>query len=95
MALVMPITFTGLHALSVDIPTTVPTGRPSSWIERTMFSGPSMLVRTASKGKYSHVGTCFSAAALNTTSTPWSTEATEWKSLTSPILNSRMRRELS
>ena len=41
-----------------------------------MFSGPAMLVVTASNGKYSQVGTCLSAAALKTTSTPRSAAAT-------------------
>ena len=68
IAFVMPMTLTGLHALSVETPTTVSTGRSSSRMARTMFSAPSMLVRTASYGKYSQVGTCLSAAALKTTS---------------------------
>ncbi len=68
IALVIPITLTGLQALSVETPTTVSTGRSCSWMARTMFSGPAMLVITASNGKYSQVGTCFSAAALKTTS---------------------------
>ena len=38
-----------------------------------MFSGPVMFVCTASYGKYSHVGTCFSAAAFTTTSAVRST----------------------
>ncbi len=48
MALVMPMTFTGLQALSVEMPTTVSTGRSCSWMARTMFSGPPTLVVTAS-----------------------------------------------
>ena len=51
IALVMPIALTGLHALSVETPTTVSIGRRCSWMARTMFSGPSMLVCTASYGK--------------------------------------------
>ena len=35
-----------------------------------MFSAPRMLVWTASNGLYSEAGTCFSAAAWTTTSTP-------------------------
>src|SRR5579863_2961933 len=53
-----------------------------------MFSGPSMFVRTASKGKYSHVGTCFNAAVLKTISAFRRTAATEWESRTSPMRNS-------
>ena len=88
MALVMPITLTGLQALSVEMPTTVSTGRRCSRMARTMFSGPPMFVCTASKGKYSQVGTCFSAAALKTTSASRSAAATAWKSRTSPMRNS-------
>ena len=44
MALVMPITLTGLQALSVEMPTTVSTGSSCSRIARTMFSGPAMFV---------------------------------------------------
>ena len=47
IAFVMPITLTGLHALSVEMPTTVSTGRLCSSMARTMFSGPRMLVCTA------------------------------------------------
>ena len=69
MALVMPITLTGLQALSVEIADHgLDAAGSCSRMARTMFSGPPMLVCTASKGKYSQVGTCFSAAALKTTS---------------------------
>ena len=44
IALVMPITLTGLQALSVEMPMTVSTGSSCSWMARTMFSGPPMLV---------------------------------------------------
>ncbi len=91
IALVIPITLTGLQALSVEMPTTVSTGSRCSRIARTMFSGPPMLVRTASNGKYSQVGTCLSAAALKTTSASRSAAATAWGSRTSPIRNSSMR----
>jgi len=40
------------------------------------FRGPSILVFTASKGKYSHEGTCLSAAVLKTISASFTTEAT-------------------
>ena len=66
--LVMPITLTGLHALSVEMPITVCTGYWFSWIARTMFAAPMQLVRIACSGKYSQVGTCFSAAAFTTMS---------------------------
>ncbi len=36
----------------------------------TTFSAPITFVCTASKGLYSHAGTCFSAAAWTITSTP-------------------------
>jgi hypothetical protein len=39
-ALVMPITLTGLQALSVETPTTVSTGICSSSMARTTFSAP-------------------------------------------------------
>ena len=60
----MPITLVGLQALSVEIATTVSILRRNSLITRTIFSAPSMFVRTASYGKYSQAGTCFRAAAL-------------------------------
>ncbi len=47
-AFVIPITLTGLHALSVETPTTVSTLSPASRIARIMFSAPMMLVCTAS-----------------------------------------------
>ena len=56
-----------------------------------MFSGPPTLVATASNGKYSQVGTCFNAAALNTTSASRSTAATACGSRTSPIRKSSRR----
>ena len=62
-ALVMPMTLIGLHALSVDTPATTFTGRRCSRIARTRLSAPMTFVATASSGKYSQDGTCFSAAA--------------------------------
>ncbi len=95
-ALVIPITLTGLHALSVEIPTTVSTGRRRSRIARTMFSAPITFVRTASTGWYSQVGTCFIAAAWKTTSASRRTAATESGSRTSPMRKtSRWRRSSS
>ena len=94
IALVMPMTLVGLHALSVEIATTVSIFSCNSLIARTMFSAPSMFVRTASYGKYSHAGTCLSAAALNTMSMLVSAWAIEWKSRTSPILNWSFRSKL-
>ena len=67
-ALVMPITFTGLQALSVLIPTTVSTAYPFSIIALTMFTAPIQLDKIAWSGKYSQTGTCFKAAALKITS---------------------------
>src|SRR5271163_5004648 len=58
----MPITLTGRTALSVEMPITVSTGKCRSRTARTIFSGPQILVETASNGKYSQVGTCFGAA---------------------------------
>ena len=68
IAFVMPMTLTGLHALSVLMPTTVSTGSRPSLIARTTLTAPTQLVRTACSGKYSQTGTCFSAAALKTMS---------------------------
>ena len=67
-AFVIPITLTGLQALSVEMPTTASTWRALVRTARTSASAPSTLVRTASMGKYSQVGTCFSAAACTTMS---------------------------
>ena len=69
-ALVMPMTLIGLHALSVEMPTTVSTRELAAIVARTSSSAPMTFVRTASTGKYSQVGTCFSAAAWMTTSAP-------------------------
>ena len=66
-ALVIPITLTGLHALSVETPTTTST-LPASRTARARFAAPPVLVRNASWGKYSQVGTCLSAAAWTMTS---------------------------
>ncbi len=83
----MPMTLTGLHALSVEMPTTVSTGSCCSLIARTMFCAPITLVRTASNGKYSQVGTCFIAAAWKTTSASRSSAGPTAWSRTSPIRN--------
>jgi len=45
------MTFTGLQALSVEIPITVSTGNLFSLIALTIFSGPVILVCAASYGK--------------------------------------------
>ncbi len=51
MALVMPITLTGLQALSVEMPMTVSTGRSCSWMARTMFSGAADVRRDRLEGE--------------------------------------------
>ena len=51
------------------------------------LSVPWMLVRTASIGKNSQEGTCFSAAAWKTKSTPWSAARSESGLRTSPMKN--------
>src|ERR1043166_7826094 len=53
-----------------------------------MLDAPRQLVAIASLGKYSHEGTCFSAAALTTMSARLSAEHTAAKSRTSPMRNS-------
>ena len=64
----MPIAFTGYTALSVLRTITLLTLKASAAF--ITFSAPSVFVCTASMGKNSHDGTCFSAAAWNTKSTP-------------------------
>ena len=76
-AFVMPITLTGLHALSVEIAIANSTSVPVIAMARVTFDAPKTFVITASRGAYSHDGTCFSAAAWNTTWMPFSTPATE------------------
>ena len=93
-AFVMPITLIGLHALSVETPTSV-------WVRferraaRTRFWAPITFVATACSGKYSQVGTCFIAAAGNTTSAWATTSWTASRSRTSPIQNSMSSLKLS
>ena len=41
-----------------------------------MFDAPIQFVERACTGKYSHVGTCFNAAALTTTSASFTAEHT-------------------
>ena len=60
----MPIALMGYAALSVESTTTFFT--PCSMADSSTFSVPRTLVRVASRGKNSHEGTCFSAAAENT-----------------------------
>ncbi len=64
--LVAPMTFVGLTALSVEIITIArtPWARQASATWRV----PSTLVRMPSHGLASTIGTCFSAAAWNTSS---------------------------
>ena len=57
----VPIAFTGYAALSVDRQTTFLT--PYSIATDNTFSVPNIFVLTASRGKNSHDGTCFNAAA--------------------------------
>ena len=64
----MPMTLMGLQALSVEMPITASTRELAAMVARTSASAPMTFVRTASTGKYSHVGTCFSAAAWMTMS---------------------------
>ena len=94
IALVMPIVLTGLHALSVETPTTVSIGSAMLLDGADDVLGASMLVRTASYGKYSQVGTCLSAAAFTTMSASRRAAATLWKSRTSPMRNSSSRSKL-
>ena len=87
IAFVMPITLIGLQALSVEMPTTV-CARSERRAARTTFSAPSTFVATAWLGKYSHVGTCFIAAAWKTTSASDTASCTLSESRTSPMRNS-------
>ena len=64
----MPITLTGLHALSVETPTTVSTASRARGSPARCSARRSTFVMTASNGWYSQVGTCFIAAAWKTTS---------------------------
>src|ERR1035437_7361111 len=64
----MPIAFTGYTALSVLRTITLLTLEATAAF--IAFSAPSVLVCIASIGKNSQDGTCFSAAAWNTKSTP-------------------------
>ena len=67
-ALDMPIALTGWTALSVPRQTTERT--PLALAASSTLEDPSTLVCTAWIGKNSHDGTCLSAAAWKTSSTP-------------------------
>ena len=71
--------------MSVDRHTTFST--PSAMAACSTLSVPMTLVRTASMGKNSHEGTCLSAAAWKTWSTPRIASRTDWASRTSPMKN--------
>src|SRR6266850_8012525 len=73
-AFVMPMALIGYTALSVLRQTTDRT--PQSAAASITFALPLILVRTACAGKNSQDGTCFSAAAWNTRSTPRIASAT-------------------
>ncbi len=68
IAFEMPIALTGYAALSVPRQTTLRT--LLALLASMTFAEPSTLVRTASSGKNSQDGTCLSAAAWKTKSTP-------------------------
>ena len=68
-ALVLPITFTGYAALSVERHTTAST--PASTAASSTFAVPTAFVRRAALGSFSHPGMSFIAAAWNTKSTPF------------------------
>jgi hypothetical protein len=77
----------GLHALSVEMAISVRT-RSFRRAASTRLCAPCTLVATACEGKYSHVGTCFIAAAWMTTSLIETARRTDSASRTSPIQNS-------
>ena len=81
----MPMTLIGLHALSVEMPMTASTRPSAATTARTSASAPRTLVLIASVGKYSQVGTCFSAAAWITTSASATASSSVEKSRTSPM----------
>ncbi len=80
---VAPYRFTGLTALSVDSASV--RGTSLAMAAATTFSAPRMFVLTASNGLYSQTGTCLSAAAWMTTSTPRIATRRRSPSRTSPI----------
>ena len=61
IALLVPMAFMGYAALSVE--RHIAAFTPSSIAAVSTLSVPKTLVFTASKGKNSHEGTCFNAAA--------------------------------
>ena len=71
----MPMALTGYAALSVPRQTSERTSLALQ--ASTTLALPSTLVRTASSGKNSHEGTCLSAAAWKTKSTPRVARCTE------------------
>src|SRR5438876_9085738 len=77
VAFVIPMTFIGLHALSVETATAVSTVDSSLRMARTTLEAPMTFVLTASSGAYSQDGTCFSAAAWKTTSARRTADSTE------------------
>ncbi len=58
---------------------------PASRAASTTFAVPMIFVLMASIGLYSQVGTCFSAAAWTTISTPCMARTSRSRSLTSPM----------
>ncbi len=72
---------------------------PAAMAALSRFSAPRTLVRTASMGKNSHEGTCLSAAAWNTKSTPAIASFRLCSLRTSPMWNlmrgSAQRRRMS
>ena len=62
IAFVMPMTLTGLHALSVEMPTTVSTDGSIRGRRGRCSPRPDVGAHRLA-GKYSQVGTCFIAAA--------------------------------
>ncbi len=87
-AFVIPMTLIGLHALSVEIAMSVCDALVPRAQRRPGCARPWTFVATACEGKYSHVGTCFIAAAWMTTSLIETARRTHSASRTSPIQNS-------
>ena len=76
IAFVIPMTLIGRHALSVDTTASAVTCA-LTLTARTTFAAPPIFVATAWLGKYSHVGTCFIAAAWKTKSQRRTARSTE------------------
>ena len=89
--LVAPITFVGLTALSVEIITIART--PAARHASATWRVPSTFVSTPSHGLASTIGTCFKAAAWNTSSgrSAAITSSTRRRSRTSPTSAARGR----